>query len=77
MSFDVFQMKLKDYKINAATKLDTFHQDDIKDKMNLEDQKVTSINSLAMGSQLRSLLMKLIYRIIVPFSSTTFPRHSH
>lgn len=56
MSFDVFQMKLKDYKINAATKLDTFHQDDIKDKMNLEDQKVTSISSLAMGRSIELLI---------------------
>ena len=56
MSFDVFQMKLKDLKINAATKLDTFHQDDIKDEMNLEDQKVTSINSLAMGRSIELII---------------------
>ena len=56
MSFDVFQMKLKDQKINAATKLDTFHQDDIKDEMNLEDQKVTSINSLAMGRSIELII---------------------
>lgn len=49
-------MKLKDLKINAATKLDTFLQDDIKDKMNLEDQKVTSINSLAMGRSIEVII---------------------
>lgn len=52
----VFHLKLEGQNINAATKLDYFQQDDIKDKMNQEDKKVSNINPLAIVKSIEVII---------------------